>query len=116
MPSSTEPKVYKRDGSCRIEDQQFLHQSTTGSCPLMKRQEFQPSSDHSPVTSGRQQGVGPGRPMQVSGLVSRYREIRLLREQDGLIAIENLECYYLHIRVIGRRRWLLYNRQVKIRS
>ncbi|KAI8495141.1 Tetratricopeptide repeat protein 14 [Branchiostoma belcheri] len=39
----------------------------------------------------RQQGVGPGRPMQVSGLVSRSREIRPLREQDGLIAIENLE-------------------------
>ncbi|KAI8511056.1 hypothetical protein Bbelb_119720, partial [Branchiostoma belcheri] len=31
------------------------------------------------------------RPMQVSGLVSREREIRPLREQDGLIAIENLE-------------------------
>ncbi|KAI8510710.1 hypothetical protein Bbelb_116260 [Branchiostoma belcheri] len=29
--------------------------------------------------------------MQVSGLVSRSREIRPLREQDGLIAIENLE-------------------------
>ncbi|KAI8509507.1 hypothetical protein Bbelb_133550 [Branchiostoma belcheri] len=40
---------------------------------------------------GRQQGVGPDRPMQVSGLVSRSREIRPLREQDGLIAIKNLE-------------------------
>ncbi|KAI8493631.1 Talin-1 [Branchiostoma belcheri] len=39
----------------------------------------------------RQRGVGPDRPMQVSGLVSRSREIRPLREQDGLIAIENLE-------------------------
>ncbi|KAI8490322.1 positive regulation of interleukin-4-mediated signaling pathway [Branchiostoma belcheri] len=36
-------------------------------------------------------GVGPDRPIQVSGLVSRSREIRPLREQDGLIAIENLE-------------------------
>ncbi|KAI8495049.1 Protein unc-80 [Branchiostoma belcheri] len=34
----------------------------------------------------------PPKPMQVSGLVSRSREIRPLREQDGLIAIENLEC------------------------
>ncbi|KAI8514068.1 Integrator complex subunit 4 [Branchiostoma belcheri] len=42
-------------------------------------------------TEGRRRGVGPDRPMQVSGLVSRSREIRPLREQDGLIAIENLE-------------------------
>ncbi|KAI8510666.1 hypothetical protein Bbelb_115820 [Branchiostoma belcheri] len=42
-------------------------------------------------TEGRRRGVGPDRPMQVSGLVSRSREIRSLREQDGLIAIENLE-------------------------
>ncbi|KAI8484503.1 hypothetical protein Bbelb_377740 [Branchiostoma belcheri] len=44
-----------------------------------------------PYSGGRQRGVGPDRPMQVSGLVSRSREIRPLREQDGLIAIENLE-------------------------
>ncbi|KAI8478925.1 hypothetical protein Bbelb_433370 [Branchiostoma belcheri] len=42
-------------------------------------------------TEGRRRGVGPNRPMQVSGLVSRSREIRPLCEQDGLIAIENLE-------------------------
>ncbi|KAI8516897.1 hypothetical protein Bbelb_054780, partial [Branchiostoma belcheri] len=42
-------------------------------------------------TEGRRRGVGPDRPMQVSGLVSRSREIRPLREQNGLIAIENLE-------------------------
>ncbi|KAI8522215.1 hypothetical protein Bbelb_019690 [Branchiostoma belcheri] len=33
-------------------------------------------------------GVGPGRPMQVSGLVSGSRETRPPRKQDGLIVIE----------------------------
>ncbi|KAI8522109.1 hypothetical protein Bbelb_018630 [Branchiostoma belcheri] len=46
-----------------------------------------------PYFGGRRRGVVPDRPMQVSGLVSRSREIRPLREQDGLIAIENLESF-----------------------
>ncbi|KAI8507938.1 regulation of thyroid hormone proteinration, partial [Branchiostoma belcheri] len=56
------------------------------------------------VTKGRQQGVGPGRPMQVSGLVSRSREIRPLCEQDGLIAIENLEVISEELTEMGEQK------------
>ncbi|KAI8515053.1 hypothetical protein Bbelb_076440 [Branchiostoma belcheri] len=52
-------------------------------------------------SKGRQRGVGPDRPMQVSGLVSRSREIRPLREQDGLIAIENLEQLIFNLKQAG---------------